>query len=177
MPVDRYSCLPDARGISAMRALRTSLAIVFLSSVAAHSETPEDWVMLGTRVHGGFGTFIPLGIRIGEDALQRLGVQRREVTVVYSNGNAPCPCVVDGIAIATESSAGQGTLHVTSEPSPPGTMGVVVVTDKKSGRGLRYTIPATMLPTMLGWNKNPDPLERFKVVMEAPPEYNVVSTE
>jgi hypothetical protein len=37
-----------------------------------HAETPDEWVALGARVHGGFGGFIPLGIRIGLDALDRL---------------------------------------------------------------------------------------------------------
>ena len=147
------------------------------AAAAARAETPEEWVALGTRVHGGFGTFIPLGIRIGEDALHRLGVQRRDVTVVYSNGNAPCPCVADGIAVATEASAGQGTLQVTADPSPPGTMGVAVIRDKKTGKSVRYTIPAAMLPTLLGWNKDRDPLARFNVVMEAPAEFEVQSVE
>lgn len=35
----------------------------------ASAETPEQWIALLTRVHGGFGSFLPVGIRIGEDAL------------------------------------------------------------------------------------------------------------
>jgi hypothetical protein len=57
------------------------LKLIMLSLIAALSgpavtiaraETPEEWISLGTRVHGGFGAFIPVGIRIGIDALQRL---------------------------------------------------------------------------------------------------------
>jgi hypothetical protein len=33
----------------------------------ARAETPEEWVKLLTRVYGGFGSFLPVGIRIGED--------------------------------------------------------------------------------------------------------------
>jgi formylmethanofuran dehydrogenase subunit E len=145
---------------------------------AARGETAEEWVALGTRIHGGFGTFIPLGIRIGEDALRRLGAQRREVTVIYSSGaGVPCPCVADGIAIATTASAGQGTLHVTPEASPAGTMGVAVIRDKKTGKALRYTIPASVLPTLLDWNKGTDALERFKLVMDAPQEFTADPTD
>ena len=46
--------------------------IAFLSAtMAARTETPDEWIALGTRVHGGFGSFIPVGIRIGLDALRR----------------------------------------------------------------------------------------------------------
>ena len=33
---------------------------------AAAQQTPDEWIALGRRVHGGFGTFIPVGIRIGQ---------------------------------------------------------------------------------------------------------------
>lgn len=150
------------------------VVLVLLLAVPARSETPEEWVALGTRIHGGFGTFIPVGIRIGEDALLRLGVGRREVTVVYGSGGAPCPCVADGIAIATEASVGQGTLQVIAEKSPVGTLGVAVIRDKKTGKGLRYTIPASLLPGLLQWNKEFDPLGRYKAVMHAPQPFQVI---
>src|SRR2546427_11893959 len=83
------------------------------------AETPEDWITLGTRVHGGFGAFIPLGIRIGLDALQRLNAKPREVTVVYYDSDkAPCACVADGVAIATVASVGQRTLQIALEKPP-----------------------------------------------------------
>jgi hypothetical protein len=31
---------------------------------AAHSETREQWIELGARIHGAFGAFIPVGIRM-----------------------------------------------------------------------------------------------------------------
>ncbi len=159
--------------ISMLVPMAATMAIAGFASLTARAETPQEWVALGTRVHGGFGTFIPLGIRIGEDALQRLGTARRGVSVDYSNGNAPCPCVVDGIAIATEASVGQGTLHVTPEPSPPGTMGVAIVRDRRTGKAFRYTIAAAMLPKLLEWNTDTDPVARFRRVMEAPAEFEV----
>jgi len=68
-----------------------SLLLVGFGIVTLRAETPEDWVKLGTRVHGGFGAFIPVGIRIGEDAMKRLNAQPRELAVVYSGEGVPCP--------------------------------------------------------------------------------------
>src|SRR5271165_5945380 len=88
------------------------LFIVVCFTASARAETPEEWVTLGARIHGAFGAFLPVGIRIGLDALKRLDAEPRGVTVVYYSGaKAPCPCPADGIALATVASAGQGTLQ------------------------------------------------------------------
>jgi formylmethanofuran dehydrogenase subunit E len=77
-----------------------------------HGETPDQWVTLGARVHGAFGSFLPVGIRIGLDALARLNATPREVTVVYYDSDkAPCACVADGIAMATVATVGQRRLE------------------------------------------------------------------
>src|SRR5208282_1776540 len=76
-------------------------------TASARAETPEEWVKLGARIHGFFGSYLPVGIRIGLDALQRLDAKPRGVTVVYYSGpKSPCPCPADGIAIATVASVG-----------------------------------------------------------------------
>jgi hypothetical protein len=43
------------------------LALICVGPTAS-AETPDEWVKLLSRVHGGFGSFLPVGIRIGEDA-------------------------------------------------------------------------------------------------------------
>ena len=48
------------------------LSLLLIGNGGARAETPEQWVELLTRVHGGFGSFLPAGIRIDEDAMQRL---------------------------------------------------------------------------------------------------------
>ena len=49
--------------------------------------------------------FIPLGIKIGLDAVNRLDAKPRELTVLYYDSDAsPCACFADGIAIATYAS-------------------------------------------------------------------------
>jgi formylmethanofuran dehydrogenase subunit E len=146
-----------------------SLAFGVCGSFAGvRAETPEDWITLGARVHGAFGSFIPVGIRIGLDALQRLDAQPRGVTVVYYSGpKAPCPCPADGIAIATTASPGQGTLQVSSEKAPDGILGVAVIRSKATGRGLKYSVAESWIPRLIDMNKTLDPMGRYNAVMDA----------
>lgn len=58
-------------------------ALLVLLSLPANAETPEEWIALGSRVHGAFGAFIPLGIKIGLDATKRINANPRELTVLY----------------------------------------------------------------------------------------------
>jgi formylmethanofuran dehydrogenase subunit E len=93
---------------------RTLIGLLLLTmTVCARAETPEEWITLGARVHGGFGAFIPLGIKIGLDAVDRLHAKPRELTVVYFDSDqSPCACFADGIAIATYATVGQRTLTI-----------------------------------------------------------------
>jgi formylmethanofuran dehydrogenase subunit E len=123
----------------------------------AHAETPDEWIALGARVHGGFGAFIPVGIRIGLDALRRLEAKPREVTVLYHDSDkAPCACIADGIAVATVATVGQRTLQIAAEKAPPGAMAVVVVRKKQSTEGVRYTVADSWLPKLGEWNRTLD---------------------
>ena len=45
-----------------------ALILALMIPMAECAETPQEWITLGARVHGGFGSFIPVGIRIGLDA-------------------------------------------------------------------------------------------------------------
>src|SRR6266436_10444812 len=102
--------------------VRTTLsAALILLSLPAQAETPTEWIELGARIHGAFGAFIPVGIRIGLDARERLKADPRGLTVVYYSGEKPpCPCVADGVMLATGASPGQGTLQIASQKAPPG---------------------------------------------------------
>jgi hypothetical protein len=141
---------------------------VAFTGTNAVAETAEQWVTLGARVHGAFGSFIPVGIRIGLDALKRLDTEPREVTVVYHAGpKAPCPCAADGIAIATMASAGQGTLQVSAEKAPDDTFAVAVIRNKTTGAGVKYTVAASWIPKLIDMNKTLDPIGRYDAVMAA----------
>jgi hypothetical protein len=50
----------------------------FLLALSANAETADERVALGNRVYGWFGAFIPLGIKIGLDAVERLNAARTD---------------------------------------------------------------------------------------------------
>jgi formylmethanofuran dehydrogenase subunit E len=144
------------------------IALVFLTALPAHAETPDEWIALGARVHGGFGSFIPLGIKIGLDAMDRLHAKPRELTVTYYDSNtSPCACFADGIAIATYASVGQRTLTVAPEKAPAGDAAVIVIRPRQGGPGFKYTIPMESLAKLGPMNKNLNERGRYDAVMTA----------
>src|SRR6516225_4041094 len=148
---------------------------VILLSLPARAETPTEWVELGARVHGAFGAFIPIGIRIGLDAKERIKADPRGLAVTYYTGEkAPCPCIADGVMLATNASPGQGTLVIAPENAPAGTL-VVVVRNRKTGEGFRYTVADTWLPKVIEWNKTLDPAGRFDAAMKAEGLFEIAS--
>jgi len=119
-------------------------------------------------VHGAFGAFIPVGIRIGLDAKGRIKTSPRGLSVTYYTGEkAPCACIADGVMLATDASPGQGTLVIAPEKAPSGLLAVVVVRDRKTGDGFRYTVADAWLPKVIEWNKTLDPAGRFDAAMKA----------
>lgn len=160
----------EVRIRSIVRAFALSALSVLALPAGAKAQTvsPQTWIELGTRAHGGFGALIPLGIRIGLDALQRLKVSPRGVIVRYrSGGAAPCPCVVDGIMVATQASPGQGTLKVLDEKAQQGLLLDVEIEDRKTGATLRYRVANRWLPQIVTWNRTLDPAGRYQAVMAA----------
>ena len=61
-------------------------------------------LVVAAVARGCFGAFIPIGIRIGLDAKERIKAEAR--------GQAPCPSIADGVMLATNASPGQGTLVI-----------------------------------------------------------------
>jgi formylmethanofuran dehydrogenase subunit E len=150
-----------------MKRIFVALLLVCLP-LAGRAETPDEWVKLGSRVHGGFGAFIPLGIKIGLDAAKRLNAKARELTVLYYDSDtSPCACFADGIAIATYASAGQRTLTIAPEKAPSGDAAVVVIRPRQGGPGFKYTIPMSALAKLGPMNKNLDEHGRYDAVMAA----------
>ena len=144
------------------------IAILVWLPIQAVAETPDEWVILGARVHGGFGAFIPLGIKIGLDAVERFHAKPRELTVLYYDGDSsPCACFADGIAIATYASVGQRTLTIAPDKAPAGDAAVIVIRPRKGGAGFKYTIPMSALPKLADMNKTLDPRGRYDTVMAA----------
>ena len=142
-----------------------AFALVICGS-PSNAETPDEWVALGARVHGAFGAFIPVGIKIGLDAVKRLNAKPRELTVsYYDNDWSPCACFADGIAIATYASVGQRTLTISPEKAPAGDAAVVVIRPRQGGPGFKYTIPMAALTKLGQMNKELDPRGRYDAVM------------
>ena len=152
------------RGVLALLVF-TVLAIS--APAVAYAETPEEWVALGARVHGAYGAFIPLGVKIGLDAVDRLHAKPRELEVLYYDSEkAPCACFADGIAIATGASVGQRSLKIEPEKAPEGAAAVIVIRPRKGGAGFKYTIPMSSLPVLEKINSSLDPLGRYNAVMK-----------
>lgn len=147
----------------------TAAALILLSMITgAYAETPDEWIALGTRVHGGFGSFIPLGIKIGLDAVERLHAKPRELTVLYyDSDSSPCACFADGIALATYASVGQRTLTIATEKAPPGDAAVIVIRPRQGGAGFKYTIPMSALATLGPMNNDLNERGRYDAVMAA----------
>jgi len=147
------------------------LALTLLAATAianARAETQEDWIALGTRIHGGFGPFIPMGIRIGLDAKEKLKADPRGLTVLFYTGEkSPCPCIADGIMLATGASPGQGTLQIAAEKAPAGLLAVAIIRNRKTGEGLKYTVADKWMPKVGEWIKTLDPAGRYEAVMKA----------
>ena len=128
-----------------------------------------QWIDLGRRVHGGFGSFLVVGIRIGEDAAKRLGAGPRDLAVLYYDGpQTPCPCVADGLMLATGATPGQGSLRIAPTKTGRDAFGVAVISNKKTGETWRYTIPQTLAPALDKWNRELDETGRFNAIMNAP---------
>ena len=151
-----------------MSARAALLSAVILLSLPAQAETPARWIELGARVHGAFGAFIPIGIRIGLDAKARLKTEPRGLAVTYYTGEkAPCPCIADGVMLATDASPGQGTLVIAPEKAPAGILAVAIVRNRKTGEGFRYSVADSWLPKVIEWNKTLDSDGRFDAAMKA----------
>ena len=68
--------------------------------------------------------------------------------------------------LATHTSPGQGSLQISLDKAPDGLMAVVVITNKKTGEALRYSITDKWLPKILAWLYS-EPQARFDAAMGA----------
>lgn len=68
--------------------------------------------------------------------------------------------------LATHTSPGQGSLRISAERAPDGVLAVVVVTNKKTGVSLRYSVDDDVMPKISEWLKL-EPAARYDAVMSA----------
>jgi FmdE, Molybdenum formylmethanofuran dehydrogenase operon len=132
------------------------------------AENRDYWIERSVQIHGGFGSLIALGIRIGDDAMRVLEAERRELDVSYYSGkSAPCPCVVDGIMVVTMASPGQGTLRVSAEPAEEGVFGRAIFRHRKTGKAVEYLVPNSISPLIATAN-GASVHRRWAMMMDAP---------
>ncbi len=161
--------------LAGLIALASWQTLPVTGQTSARAETPEQWVTLGARVHGAFGAFLPVGIRIGLDALERLDAKPREVTVIYFDSDkAPCACVADGVALATVATVGQRTLKISPQKAPAGAMAVVIVRSKATHRAVKYTVADGWIGRLVDINRMFDPMGRYNEVMKADGLFEVI---
>ncbi len=134
-------------------------------AAAADSEVAH-WIDLGAAVHGGFGSLIAAGIILGEAGLEATAPEGRfDLLVSYrSHPDAPCPCVIDGLQVATGASLGQGTLVLEPDPAPADTFGVATFTNRATGAVWQATIPMSAWPELAEANTDTNPHERWHIV-------------
>ena len=127
----------------------TALVGALTLAVPAHAQSDAQWTEWGARVHGGFGSLIAYGVVIGQDALQRLHAQRRELSVHYVDGpQTPCACVLDGVSVAVSASLGQRTLVLDEQRAEPGVLARIRFTRRDNGATVEYELPQAMLARM-----------------------------
>jgi len=88
-----------------------SITLILTMGASASAETPEEWVKLLTRVHGGFGLFLPVGIKIGEDAMRRLNAKPRELMVTFYQGEGTPPALAQPMASCSRSMPAPARYH------------------------------------------------------------------
>lgn len=147
--------------------IRIAAAAACFAIASASGQTAEQWAEWGARLHGGYGSMIALGVRIGLDAERRLGAPRRSLSVRYVEGaDSPCPCIVDGIAIAISASPGQRSLVVEPERAGKDLLARIRIVHKASGRALEYDVPASAMPDLDRINRERKGADRHAAVME-----------
>lgn len=162
-----------------MRRIAFAAVLLALFSLPGRADTAQEWATLGARVHGGYGAFIPLGVKIGLDAVNKLKAGPRELSVLYlDNPKAPCACFADGIMIATTASPGQRSLVIAPEQAPDAAAAVIVIRPRRGGAGLKYTIPMAALPKLAAINKEQqDPVARHDAVMKMDGLFEVTASD
>lgn len=157
-----------ARARAGARALAVLSALLW-GLAPAQAQSDAEWTDWGARVHGGFGSLIAYGVVVGQDALQRLHAQRRELSVHYVDGpQTPCACVLDGVAIAVTASLGQRTLVLDEQRAEAGVLARIRFTRRDNGAALEYVLPQAMLARMVAINQEVPPARRLAVVRRLP---------
>ncbi len=112
----------------------------------------ERLVSMGTELHGHYGAFMVVGIRMGLLALEKLESKGQfDLRAVSEAGNrTPLSCLNDGIQIATGCTLGKGNITVLDKDTP------AVTFETKSGRGVRIELVPEVRQKIFSWFREED---------------------
>ena len=99
---------------------------------------PQEWLEFGQKFHGHKCPAMPMGLRVGAAALNKLGVERAKdgqvVALVDLGENHCATCYADGLQVILGTTFGKGNLVRTHK----GKWAVTVI-NKSSGKAVRVT--------------------------------------
>ena len=104
----------------------------------------KDWLEFGQKFHGHKCPAMPMGLRVGAAAMNKLGVDRTgdgDIIAILDLGEDHCAtCYADGIQVITGCTYGKGNIQKTHK----GKWAVTLV-EKKTRRAVRITPTATAM--------------------------------
>ncbi|MFA9389126.1 MAG: FmdE family protein [Prolixibacteraceae bacterium] len=99
---------------------------------------PQEWLEFGQKFHGHKCPAMPMGLRVGAAALNKLGIERAkdgQIIALVDLGDDHCAtCYADGLQVILGTTFGKGNLKKTHK----GKWAVTVI-DKASGKAVRVT--------------------------------------
>ncbi len=104
----------------------------------------EEWLEFGQKFHGHKCPAMPMGLRVGAAAMNKLGVNRTgdgDIIAILDLGENHCAtCYADGIQVITGCTYGKGNIKKTHK----GKWALTLI-EKKTGRAVRITPTATAM--------------------------------
>jgi len=104
----------------------------------------KDWLEFGQKFHGHKCPAMPMGLRVGAAAMNKLGVERTgdgDIIAILDLGEDHCAtCYADGIQVITGCTYGKGNIQKTHK----GKWAVTLI-EKKTRRAVRITPTATAM--------------------------------
>ena len=120
--------------------------------------SPQDYFEAGLTLHGHRCPAMPMGLRVGAAAMNKLGVERArdgQLMALVEIGEAHCAtCFADGVQMITGCTFGKGNIRKLHY----GKWGLTLI-DKKSGRAVRVAPKAEAMAA----NKQTDFFQKYRM--------------
>ena len=130
---------------------------------------PQEWLEFGQKFHGHKCPAMPLGLRAGAAAMNKLGVERAadgQILAFVDLGEAHCAtCYADGLQVIMGTTFGKGNIKKTQK----GKWAITVV-DKKTKKAVRVTPKAEAMLANKQTSFFKDYREKGVPASEVPPD-------